>query len=153
MSTNEKTEEIGIVIYNFFQKMGFPTELKNFYIEEKTAYLKLKTEEPKVLIGKNGRTLNDIQKLLGVVLRKKVLENFFIDVDIDGYKEKKTEYLRELAREIADEVALTKKERVLDPMTSYERRIIHLELVNRPDVVSNSLGEGRERRVVISPKK
>jgi len=56
-----------------------------------------------------------------------------------------------LAKEIADEVALTKKEKILPPMPAYERRIIHLELAQRPDVTTQSIGQEPERRVVIKP--
>ncbi|PIR71473.1 MAG: hypothetical protein COU43_02475 [Candidatus Nealsonbacteria bacterium CG10_big_fil_rev_8_21_14_0_10_37_25] len=78
-------------------------------------------------------------------------EPFFIDLDINGYKKKKLDYLKELARSLADEVALTKKEKNLPPMAAYERRIIHLELAGRSDVTTESIGEEPERRVVVRP--
>jgi len=59
--------------------------------------------------------------------------------------------LKELAKSVADEVALTKKERILEPMSAYERRIIHLELASRPDVTTESIGKEPKRRVVIKP--
>ena len=152
METGNKLEDIKKVAFEFFQKMGFFIETKNLFLEEKTIYLSIKSEEPKVLIGKNGRTLEDIQKILGIILRKKGFNGIFFNIDIDNYRQKKAEYLKELARESADEVALTKKEKLLEPMPAYERRIIHLELSNRPDVESVSQGEGEERRIVISPK-
>ena len=57
-----------------------------------------------------------------------------------------------MAKNIADEAANSGKEKALSPMSSFERRIIHLALQGRQDVVSESRGEGRERRVVIAPK-
>ncbi|PJA84129.1 MAG: hypothetical protein CO145_02195, partial [Candidatus Nealsonbacteria bacterium CG_4_9_14_3_um_filter_37_13] len=69
----------------------------------------------------------------------------------NGYKKKKLDYLKELARSLADEVALTKKEKNLPPMAAYERRIIHLELAGRSDVTTESIGEEPERRVVVRP--
>ena len=59
--------------------------------------------------------------------------------------------MKDLAKELADEVALTKKEKVLSPMPSYERRIIHLEISKREDVKTESIGEEPERRIVIKP--
>ena len=57
-----------------------------------------------------------------------------------------------MARSAADEVAITKKEKTLAPMPAYERRIIHLEIINnRSDVITESLGEGAERKVTIKP--
>ncbi len=66
-------------------------------------------------------------------------------------KRKKYEYLRELAKSVADEVALTKKEKQLAPMPAHERRIIHLELVGRTDIISESIGQEPERKIVIKP--
>jgi len=59
--------------------------------------------------------------------------------------------LKKLSKELADEVAKTRKSIMLQPMSSYERRIIHLELAERPDIVTESIGEEPERRVIIRP--
>ena len=72
-------------------------------------------------------------------------------MDVNDYKKKKVEYLIELAHSVADEVSLTKKEKVLDSMQAYERRIIHLELADRSDVVTESIGQEPERRIVVRP--
>ena len=70
---------------------------------------------------------------------------------MNHYKEKKIKYLRELARSIANEVSLSKKEMALEPMPAYERRVIHMELAGRSDVTTESIGEEPERKVVIKP--
>ena len=114
--------------------------------------ISLKAEDPQILIGDQGQTLAEIQHLLRAILRKKITEPFFIDLDINGYKKKKTEYLEEMARSAADEVALTKKEKNLPPMPAYERRVIHLALADRSDVVTESTGVGEVRKVVIMPR-
>ena len=74
---------------------------------------------------------------------------FYIDLDINDYKKKKIEYLKETARAVADEVALTKKEKYLPSMPPYERRIIHMELASRSDVTTESIGQEPERKIVI----
>ena len=136
----------------FFEKMNFEIEIGIKENEENIVSVNLKTEEPQILIGKDGQTLMDIQHLLKRILRKN-LEQVFIDFDINEYKKKKREYLKELAQNSADEVVLTKKEKTLNPMSSYERRIIHIELSGRNDVETESIGEEMERRVVIKPLK
>ena len=151
MIAKTKLKELEETVRKFFERTGFLIETDDLFIEEETIFLKLKSEEPRVLIGKNGRTLNEIQHLLRIILRKKFLENFFLDIDINSYKEKKIEYLKEIAREAADNVSLIKKEKILGPMSAYERRIIHLELAERSDVTTQSIGEEPERRIVISP--
>ncbi len=135
----------------FFSKACFEVEAEVFFEEEKTIHLKIKAEEPQILIGEKGQVLSEIQHLLRLVLRKQILEPFFLNLDINNYKEKKYEYLKELACSTADEAVLSKKIKELAPMPAHERRIIHLELANRGDVVTESVGQGRERKVVISP--
>jgi len=140
------------IIEEFFEKGGFKTDIDVSLSGDKILKIKIKTEEPKILIGQNGQTLAEIQHLLKTILKKKVSEeNFYIDLDINDYKKKKIEYLKETAKNIADEVALTKKERILSPMPAYERRIIHLELAERGDVTTQSIGKEPDRRVVIKP--
>ena len=146
-----RSEEIKKTIEEFFQKTTFEVEIEFLPQKELTLPINLKTEEPQILIGEGGQTLAEIQHLLKVILKRKITEPFFIDLDINGYKKKKLDYLKELARSLADEVALTKKEKNLPPMTAYERRIIHLELAGRSDVTTESIGEEPERRVVVRP--
>ena len=135
----------------FFKKTTFEVEIEFLPPQELTLPINLKTDEPQILIGEGGQTLVEIQHLLKAMLKRKISEPFFIDLDINGYKKKKVEYLKELAKSIADEVALIKKEKSLAPMPAYERRIIHLELANRQGVTTESIGQEPERRVIIRP--
>jgi spoIIIJ-associated protein len=148
--SEELIKKIEEEVKEFFSKMGFEVELK---ISKKEDVFKVdvQTKEFQDLIGEKGKTLFEIQHLLNAILKKKMGEEIFLDLDIGGYKEKKIKYLKELARSVADEVALTKKERILEPMPAYERRIIHLELASRPDVTTESIGKEPKRRVVIRP--
>ncbi len=138
----------------FFKKTTFEVEINFPPQKEETLLLDLKTEEPQILIGERGETLADLQHLLKIVIRRKVgiEEAFFLDIDINDYKKKKTTYLKETARSFADEVVLTKKEKILPPMSAYERRIVHMELAGREDVTTESIGQEPERRVVIRPR-
>jgi len=85
-------------------------------------------------------------------VRRKIQELFYLSLDINDYKKNKEEYLRDLARTTADEVALFKREKELPPMAAAERRVIHTSLSSRDDVTSESVGEGLDRRVVIRTK-
>ena len=147
----DNLQQIKMIIDEFFKKTSFEVETEVLNWQDKTIPIKIKTEDPKVLIGQNGQTLADIQHLLKAILSHQIPEQFYIDLDINDYKKKKIEYLKETAREIADDVALNRKDRMLDPMPAFERRIIHLELADRKDVKTESIGEGIERRIVIQP--
>ena len=145
LETIKKTTE------EFFKKTAFEVEIKSLSQKDSTILISLETEIPQILIGEGGQTLAEIQHLLKAILKKQIQENFYIDLDINNYKKKKIEYLKELAQSTADEVSLTKKEKILPSMPAYERRIIHLELANRTDVTTESIGQEPERQVVIQP--
>jgi len=145
----QNLEEIKKITKDFFKKTTFGVEIEFLPPQELTLPVNLKTDEPQILIGEGGQTLIEIQHLLKTILKKKIQEPFFIDLDINGYKKKKIEFLKELAKSVADEVVLAKKEKSLTPMPAYERRIIHLELAGRQDVITESIGQEPERRVMI----
>lgn len=151
MITKQDSEKIKGIIEEFINKMTFSVEVEMGQPQEDKIPVNLRLEEPSVLIGDRGQTLADIQHLLKMIIRKKIENSIYIDLDIQDYKKKKEEYLREMAKLIADEVALNKKEKTLDPMTAYERRIIHMTLAEREGISTESIGEGENRRIVVKP--
>ncbi|MFA5355204.1 MAG: R3H domain-containing nucleic acid-binding protein [Candidatus Paceibacterota bacterium] len=150
--TKEQLKQIKKETEEFFKKTTFEVEVEVLPENEKTVPIRITAQDPQVLIGEGGQTLSEMQHLLKSILKKKIQEEFYINLDINGYKEKKEDYLREMVRSIADEVILTKRERELPPMPSYERRIVHMELSTREGVEAESVGEEPERRVVVKPK-
>ena len=148
----DKEKTIKKIIKEFFEKITLEEEPENIKIKDGVVSFEIKTEIPEILIGQRGQILIDIQHLLSRIISKKIDEKIFIDFDINQYKKKKTDYLEGLAKNIADEVALTKKEMPLPFMNSFERKIVHLAIGGREDVVAESQGEEPERRIVIKPK-
>ena len=144
-------QQIKQIIRQFFDKTGFEMDIEISPQDEKTVAIKAGAEDPKVLIGQNGQTLADIQHLLKAILSHQISQPFYIDFDINDYKKKKLTYIKENAREWANEVSLHREEKILSPMPSYERRVIHLELADRSDVKTESAGEGPDRHIVIRP--
>jgi len=112
----------------------------------------IEINEPQVVIGQQGQTLFEIQRLLRAVLSKKFESVFYLNLDVNGYKRKKIEYLKFLANDSASQVIANNKEKALLPMSSYERRIVHAELSGRTDVITESAGDSSERHIVIKPK-
>ena len=151
MITPSNLEEIKEITKEFLAKTTFDVEIEFLPQRELTLPVSLKTKEPQILIGEKGQTLVDIQHLLKAILKRKIREDFFIDLDINGYKKKKIEYIKELARSVADEVSLMRKEKSLPPMPAYERRVVHMELAERGDIATESIGREPERKVVIRP--
>ncbi len=151
MISKESLEKIRKITKEFFQKTTFDVSLHFSTQEENTLLVEIKTEDPQILIGERGQTLADIQHLLKIILRKKTEELFYVNIDINDYKKKKAEYLKELANSVADDVILTKEEKALSPMRAFERRIVHMELAERSGVITESIGERDERKIVIKP--
>lgn len=153
-------ETIKKIIEEFLEKMTIPfisIEVKSASeqsVIQQAPVVKVAiiVEDPKILIGQGGQTLFELQRILKIILNKKLSQVFYLDIDINDYKAKKEEYLKNLAHETAKEVFLTKKIKTLPPMLAYERRIVHQELQKIDDVISKSEGEGLDRKIVIMPK-
>ncbi len=144
-------KDIQKIIEEFFKKTTFAVDYKVELTDENTVRLFLEMEEPQIFIGERGSTLLEIQRLLGSILCKQTGRSFLLDLDINNYKQKRADYLCNLAQTVADRVALIKIPEALFPMSAYERRVVHVELANRNDVATESEGEGEKRRVMIKP--
>ena len=171
MSEQEQINKIKKTVEEFFDKMTIGVsdiKIEISIMEESSKEmqdildtdrevinLEIETDEPQILIGQQGQTLFEIQRLLRTVLNKRLADLskvFFLNLDINGYKRKKIDYLKYLAKDSADQVAESKEEKSLLPMSSYERRVIHAELSKRTDVITESRGDGYERHIVIKSK-
>ena len=120
---------------------------------ETEIYYNIHTDENPLLIGAKGKTLDALQVLVRNLLQTYTKELLVVNVDVGGYRDNRRHQLEVLATKTAKEVARTKIEVKLKPMSSYERRIIHNKLSEWRDVYTESEGEGTERCLVIKPKK
>ena len=125
----------------------FDTKIENEYIN-----VELKGKDINYLIGYRGETLNAVQNILKSVASKGLPSRVKVVVDIYGYREKREKALKELADKLAKTVVKTGKTVKLEPMSAYERKIIHEKLQNHVKVVTSSVGEEPYRKVVISLK-
>ena len=112
----------------------------------------IKGDEMKHLIGYKGRTIEAFQSLLNSMLQREDEEYAKVFVEINDYKKKKEEKLRKLANKMAANCVKFRRPIRLEPMSAYERLIIHRELAHRTDVETESIGEEPRRRVVIKRK-
>jgi len=156
--TQEEVQKIKDIACEFLQKMT----ITDFSLSIETSFLgkdnidflnlNIKANEPQILIGQNGQTLVEIQRILKIILSKKIKSIFYLELDINDYKKKKSEYLKILAKDLADKVSSTKIKQILPPMSSHERRIIHIELANRGDISTESQGDKINRFIIINPR-
>lgn len=143
--TIEKTKEI---LTKIFEIMQDNAEF-NIENEDGKVMVKIKTEKSAYLIGYKGKTIEAIQSTINSILQKEEEDYAKVFVDINDYKSNKESRYRELARRMAKNVVKFGRDVRLEPMTAYERMIIHTELAGRTDVRTESYGEEPRRRVVI----
>jgi spoIIIJ-associated protein len=104
-----------------------------------------------ILIGKKAETLNSLQYITSLILNKRLGHSTTLVVDVQGYRERRQQQIRQLARRMADQAIKTGRKQVLEPMSASERRIIHMELRSYTGVRTESIGEEPHRKVTIIP--
>lgn len=110
-------------------------------------------DEAGLLIGRKGETLNSIQSILGIMTHQALGEWIRIVVNLGDWREKQEDYLKNVAREAAEKANETGEDQPIYNLSAAERRIIHVELAENNDVTTESAGEGRERYLIVRPKK
>ncbi|MDD6485195.1 MAG: protein jag [Clostridiales bacterium] len=136
-----------------FGAMGLEVEVQAELGEDNTMNISLTGDNMGIIIGKRGDTLDSLQYLTSLVVNQ--CSEDYIKVTLDTsehYREKRTQTLKELARNKAARVARTGKKFTLEPMNPYERRIIHANLQDNEEVTTYSVGQEPYRKVVIAPK-
>jgi spoIIIJ-associated protein len=110
-------------------------------------------EDLGVLIGRRGATLGALQYMVNLLVSRRYDSAGPFHVDVEGYRRRREEWLRDLAFRIAERVRATGRTMTLEPMPPGERRIVHLALSKDPTVVTSSVGEGESRKVAISKRR
>ncbi len=105
-----------------------------------------------ILIGRHGETLSAIQFLLGLMTSRRAGRRVRVVVDVEGYRDRREKLLRDMALRAADRAQRYRQPIFMDPMLPAERRIVHMTLADHAGVSTHSIGEGDNRRVVVSPR-
>jgi spoIIIJ-associated protein len=105
-----------------------------------------------ILIGRHAETLNALQYVTALILGKELEQSIPLVIDVEGYRKRREEQIRTLARQMADQAIRTGRRQILEPMPANERRIVHIELRNNEQVTTESIGEPPRRKVTVIPK-
>lgn len=105
-----------------------------------------------MLIGKRGKTLNALQYITRLILGKELERGVPLSIDVEGYRKRREQQVRQIARRVAQQVINTNRRQALEPMPPNERRFVHIELRDNPQVYTESAGEDPNRKVVIYPE-
>ncbi len=147
--TIEKVKNILKDIFEITGESNIKYDVKLF---ENQILVEINGDNVSHLIGYKGKTIESIQSILNSMLQREDEEYGKVFLEINGYKKQKEEKLRRLANKMADNVIKFRKPIKLEPMSAYERLIIHNEISKRTDVETESFGEEPRRRVMIRKK-
>ncbi len=157
-SIEEENEEILAAAREFISKILETLELENIVemeLDDNTLNINVNGDENRlgILIGKRGVTLDSIQYILNLLVNKKSSRYIRVNLDSSGYREKRKETLINLANKMANKVTKTGRSVKLEPMNSYERKIIHTALQDYEGVLTHSEGKDPFRKVVIQKER
>jgi spoIIIJ-associated protein len=149
------------IVEHLLQLLGVTATIESQVLpvvaEEKEAApavaLNIKGDDLGILIGRRGQTLAALQYIVRLLVGQQVKTWVPIVIDVEGYKQRRYQALESFARQMAERVKTKGAPFTLEPMPAYERRIVHMALANHPDVITESIGQGETRKVVIQPKK
>lgn len=144
-------EEIKNFLKNITKLMGIEANLE-VKTREDSVSITLYSDNNNILIGKLGRTIDALSMITKQYIHNEIGTNFRFILDVGEYKAKQQKNIEYLAKKVAREVAKTKIEAKLDPMNSYERRLVHSILSDNEKVYTESIGEEPNRAVVIKPR-
>lgn len=151
-SAEEKSPGIKF-LQEVFKGLGIEAKFQALSTEDESQVIDIITPESALLIGKQGKNLDALQYLTNIAINRDADKRVRVLLDIEGYRARRKETLVALVKKVADEVRQTGRSVSLEPMNAYERRIVHLTLKEDPDIATESMGEGEERRVVIKNRK
>ena len=152
---NEQNEDIVKAgtqfLLGLFKSMNIVNEVSTVETERGMCFV-INGDNVNELIGYRGETLNSLQFLLSVVIKNKTGINTHVLLDIENYKARRESTLIALAERLANKAIKTHKPVRLEPMTAYERRIIHTALQGNDNIITKSEGNEPNRRLFIIPK-
>ena len=150
---NKAKQTLGDFLNVFLKQISDEELTYNIEDDKYYIYVNIEGEKTNSLIGYRGENLNALQTLLGAISNKNIEEKTRVILDISGYRVKRKKVLEELAEKVSKTVIKTRKKVTLEPMSAYERKIIHSKLQNHPKVTTESVGEEPNRKIVVLLKK
>jgi spoIIIJ-associated protein len=144
-------DKIKTIVENIFNLTGCTISKCEFSDENKMLWCLIETPDSRYMIGREGETLRSLNHLIQKIVDKDSTEEKppSIFIDVNGYQKKRFDNLKNIAHMMAERARYFKSNIEIDPMSAYERRIIHMFLEGAKDIKTESEGVGPTRRVVI----
>ncbi|MDD2510012.1 MAG: protein jag [Syntrophomonas sp.] len=146
-------EEVRQVVDELLGRMKIDYQINRVEWEDGRVRVNIIGNDMGLLIGRKGETLNAVQYIISLIINRQREERIRVLLDVEDYRKKREESLEALALRLSDKVKKTRKNVVMRPMSSQERRVVHTILQADPQITTFSLGDEPNRKVVISLKK
>jgi spoIIIJ-associated protein len=154
VSVLEKPEiEARQVVEELLQSMKIDYQIEKVEFENNITRINIVGKDMGLLIGRKGETLNALQFIAGLMINRRREQKIRIILDVEDYRRKREQSLEALALRLSEKVKQTQKNVIMRPMSSQERRIVHTVLQEDPQLVTYSMGDEPNRKVVIALKK
>jgi spoIIIJ-associated protein len=146
------------VVVELLERMRIKADVKVKYVDpqddkdQRLALVDIEGKDLSILIGRRSETLNALQYITSLIVNKELGRWVPIQIDVQGYRTRRERQLRQLGRRMAEQAIQTGRKQTLEPMPANERRVIHLELRDHPQVFTESVGEEPYRKVTICLK-
>ena len=147
----DKINIIKKTVEELLNTMHFKGDVSIDDLQSDDILVNIQTEHAGFLIGQAGANLDALQHIARILVNKKNEEPTPFVLDVNSYRKQRIDLLKDLAENVAKQAFSEKVTLTLQPMSSYERRIIHLALVNKTEVSTESIGHNLERRIIIKP--
>ncbi|HET9946586.1 MAG TPA: R3H domain-containing nucleic acid-binding protein [Patescibacteria group bacterium] len=148
----EQKQHIEELAQQFFSLLGIQAACKITNTDEESVTLAVDAEETGMLIGFHGETLEALQLVFSLFLAKQLGEFTRVSLEIGEYRHNREEWLKQLVEQTKERALSEHRGIALSNLKSWERRFVHMMLKDDAEVVSESMGEGRDRALTISPK-
>ncbi len=153
---DEETEKLAIDIVNYLLS-SLKVDVKTFFrdkddFDTKSLYFEIEGDDSGLIIGRKGETLRSFEFLISFIIKRQLDKRVRVILDVEGYQERRRSNLVSIAESNAKKVIKYGRPIKMDPMSPFDRRIIHLALEKDKKVVTESQGTGSRRQVVIKLK-
>ncbi|RJQ28084.1 KH domain-containing protein [Candidatus Parcubacteria bacterium] len=139
-------------VEDLLEKVGVSADIEVTEADDEFNVLVDGHDDNALLIGRHGDTLSSLQTILGFIVAKKLGEYKRVILEVGGYRKDREEYLKNLCERLKEEVIESGREKIVNGLKPWERRVIHMYLGEDKDVVTESTGEGRDRVLVIKKR-
>ncbi|MEC7880573.1 MAG: RNA-binding cell elongation regulator Jag/EloR [Chloroflexota bacterium] len=153
---DEDTAKLAVDLVNYILS-SLEVDVKTFFrdqddFDNKSVYFEIEGDDSGLIIGRKGETLRSLEFLISFIIKRQLDKKVRVILDVEGYQERRRQNIASLAESAAEKVIKSGKPVKMDPMSPFDRRIVHLSLEKQSKITTESEGSGSRRQVVIKLK-